>query len=481
MTTSIDTTNSYSDVVINSTNPSVIYAAIGTSNGSTSNGIYQSTNGGNSWSQPLSNYMSGSSVGRISLAISPTNPSVIYAAVADPVTGALLALQESTDGGNNWIDRTSGTPNFPGKQGADDLSLAVDPTLSTTVYVGGSALLVGNQNVGSVYVSTDSGANWRSIASDNNGVGVHPDIHTLVFDANKNLLLGSDGGIYRKDSDPNDASGFVWTDLNSNLNTLQFYSIALNPTNANQALGGSQDNGTALYTGPSTWSQVISGDGGIVRYNPQNSNLVYATTPLGDSGAANVFRVSTDGGNTWNPQTTGLHFDTEPSNFVPPLAVDPNDGSQIAVGSNELYLGKTNSSGAVTWNEVTTVGNNNWNPNKSNIDTIALGGDGKTIYASVGGQFASSSQIFVSSRQWRNLDRTLFAFRQRSGESDHCRSHKCANRLRCGQHVHQWTGPCFQDHRWRRKLDRHQWQLTEPANLDPPTRLRAECALCWQR
>jgi hypothetical protein len=393
---------SFSDLVIDPSQPNTLYAAVGDPLGNDANGIYEFQSGVG-WTE-LTKFPNGSTTGRISLAVAPSDPDIIYAAVSDPNSNQLLALERSTNGGGTWTKLINAPP-FPGSQGFYDLSIAVDPTSTSTVYIGGSAILAGGRSVGAVYESTDSGTNWTPIGTDDNGEGIHADIHALVFDASNHLLVGSDGGIYRKDSDPGNPNGFLWTDLNGNLDTIQFYSVALNPTNANQVLGGSQDNGVSLFnkTASPTWSQVLGGDGGLVRFSQQNANLVYAANPVGSFGPTNFFQVSTNGGAAWSSQTLGLNFNTEASNFVPPLAVAPNDGTHIAIGSINIYLGLTNvATGNVAWTEVTSKGVNGWNPAGSPVDAITLGGDGKTIYASVGGQFATSSQIFVSTNNGVN-------------------------------------------------------------------------------
>jgi hypothetical protein len=47
-----------------------------------------------------------------------------------------------------------------------------------------------------------------------------------------------------------------WADLNGNLETIQFQGIGLHPTNRNKVIGGSQDNGTEVYTGSLLWTET---------------------------------------------------------------------------------------------------------------------------------------------------------------------------------------------------------------------------------
>ncbi len=55
-----------------------------------------------------------------------------------------------------------------------------------------------------------------------------------------------------------------WTELNDTLAITQFYpGLSINPTNANIAFAGAQDNGTQRYGGIINWSYVTCGDGGF--------------------------------------------------------------------------------------------------------------------------------------------------------------------------------------------------------------------------
>src|SRR5262249_8265276 len=158
------------------------------------------------------------------------------------------------------------------------------PTNSAIVYAGGAA------GANSVLRSTNSGVNWSDISTGAGGVGPHVDHHASAFDAGNNLLDGDDGGIYRYFAGTN-----TWTHLNgrtTSMSTIQFQGIGLHATNINNALGGSQDNGTEMYSGSLSWTLVEGGDGGLVKFSHTTASRVYHQAPVASFGGANFFRRS---------------------------------------------------------------------------------------------------------------------------------------------------------------------------------------------
>src|SRR5262249_12577650 len=139
----------------------------------------------------------------------------------------------------------------------------------------------------------------------NGAVTPHADHHAMAFDGNGKLLDGDDGGLFRLES----PSPVQWSDLNGNLNTIQFVGIDVHPTNPNIAIGGSQDNGTDLYTGNPLWTQTDGGDGGFAKFSQTNPNRVYHQIPSGSGGPTGFFRRSDNGGTTWVSKTSGISVD----------------------------------------------------------------------------------------------------------------------------------------------------------------------------
>ena len=115
------------------------------------------------------------------------------------------------------------------------------------------------------------GASWSSIQTVG-GVSPHTDNHAMAFDSAGRMLLGTDGGIWRYDS-----TVPSWTNLNGNINTIQFTGIGLDPSSTTKAVGGSQDNGSEVYNGNTIWTETIGGDGGFAKISQTAPTRYYHT------------------------------------------------------------------------------------------------------------------------------------------------------------------------------------------------------------
>ena len=369
-TASITTAENFSDLAIDPTNPQVLYCAIGRYNGTAVNGVYKTTNGGVSWSA-AGDFGNGSANGRITLAIAPSNPQTLYAAVTSPASFGLARMMKTIDGGATWKQLIN-TPNNQGSQGWYDTTLAVDPIDANTVYSGGAA-----SGIQHVMKSADGGVTWTGIAVG--GAIPHVDHHAIGFDAAGKLLDGSDGGIWRL---TNPILGSIaWTNLNSNLGTLEFQGIALHPTDPGIAFGGTQDNGTLQYQNSLSWSLRDGGDGGDVAVSKVDPNIVYHDAPIASFGSSSFFRRSDNGGLTFSDKTVGING-SDPANFYPPFVMDPSNSSRLLLGTNRVYETINN---AETWTPISTPGSGGWDVSGV-IDAIAPAPtDPNTIYATSNG------------------------------------------------------------------------------------------------
>ncbi len=407
-TTAISTFDAFTDLVMDPANPQTLYAAVGTPAGDASNGVYQTTNGGTTWAA-AGNFPMGAGDGRIALAIAPSSPTTLYASIAQPATinnpgSGLLSLEKSTDGGTTWNNVTNDAPNYLGTQGSYDTALVVNNSNPNIVYAGGQAA---SDSSKAVIESQDGGAHWSDITDPGGATTPHTDHHAFAFDANGKLLDGNDGGIWRLDN--NSTSSPQWTDLNGNAGTglgiTEFTGIALDPSDPDVAYGGSQDNGTEKFTGSLEWDQVQGGDGGFVRVNPNNTQTIYHTfgwgTATDSKGAYDEIERSDNGGATWTNITAGISS-SDQSNFYPPYVIDPSNHLRLVLGTNRVYE-STNQGNS--WTAISTPNTNGWNT-AAPIDSIAIApSDSNTIYASAG------NQTFVTTddgAHWKERDVTGF-------------------------------------------------------------------------
>ena len=240
------------DIEVDSGNCTNQYCAIGSTGGGAANGVYRSINLGETWTLVTGPWSSSSLVGRIELAISPSSPGTLYVSIANSSTSGLLGIWR-TD--NAWAATPAWTqlPD-PGSGFTSQMwynhEIIVDPTNPATLYEGGVGLKKFN------------GASWTDVLGT-----VHVDFHAMAW-AGSRLIVGSDGGVWSTAN-----GGSAWTDHNSNLQLTQFYHGSISPSDPNLALGGSQDNGTAKWSGTNGWRLIFGGDGAdnaIANSNPAN-------------------------------------------------------------------------------------------------------------------------------------------------------------------------------------------------------------------
>jgi photosystem II stability/assembly factor-like uncharacterized protein len=333
-TMTLNATYEASDIVIDPSDPSTVYAAV-------DGGIYVSKDGGQTWSGALSGGLpSPQDVGRINLGISFSSHLTIFAAI-EYITGSRTEgrLYQTTDGGSSWSlvnpPRTPrGQGGFCGDQCDYDMFVAVDPTDPNIIYLGGLDL----------YRTTDGGNTWTDLGGY---VGyIHPDQHAFAFSpaSHATIYVGNDGGVWSASNANTCSPESCWTNLNSGLGLLQFQSIAAHPTNKIVFLGGTQDNGALLHNESSpVWTEVTSGDGGWVAFDPSDPLTIYHAFPWPEGG----LERSSDGGSNWisiTDTTNGVDTNDKALFYVP-VAMDPTSSNTLYLGTYRLY--KTTSRGDV--------------------------------------------------------------------------------------------------------------------------------------
>jgi photosystem II stability/assembly factor-like uncharacterized protein len=392
-------TDAVSDLVMDPNDPQTLFAAVGTPSGSTANGIYQTTDGGDSWSR-VGTFPTGAEdvrLGRMKVAIAPGNSQVLFVSVAasglgGTVAGEVVDIYKTVDGGQSWSPLNMGSVRlctsggsmvtYLDNEGDYHSTLAVDPANVDRMYAGGLCLLR----------SSDGGTSWTNIANGQT-TGPHHDHHAIGFDAAGHFLDGNDGGIWRLDN----ISPVRWANLNTDLQITQFNSIALTPGNADVAYGGAQDNGFVRFQDDYAWPRLERGDGGAAAVSASQPNTVYqivrGTTTLN----ANFLRRSDDGGQTWRPVLNGINV-RDPKLFYPPLVMSPSNSSRLLLGTDRVYE-TTNGGGQWVARSVPRMGG--WTVNTP-IDSVAIAPSlAARLYAATAGHIFTTADR--TTQQWTEV------------------------------------------------------------------------------
>ena len=219
----LDKTRHISDVIIHPSNPDVVYvAAQGAAHGPTPDrGIYKTTDGGQSWEKIL--FVDEKS-GASSLSMDMTNPRILYAAFWEHQRypwkvksgGPGSGIYKSTDGGENWEELTEGLPELMGKIG-----ISVSRANPNRIWANIEA------EKGGVYRSDDGGKNWQLTSSDRvtqarswyyMEIFADPQDEETVYVLNAPMLKSIDGGkTFKPVATPHGDNHDLWIDPTNNL------------------------------------------------------------------------------------------------------------------------------------------------------------------------------------------------------------------------------------------------------------------------
>ncbi len=276
--------------------------------------LFKTTDGGSTWKK-LTKGLPEGELGRIAVAVAPSKPNVVYAAV-EAKDGALF---RSDDGGDTW-NRLSSTL-FMVWRPFYFANLYVDPKNENRVYKVG----------GSLIESEDGGKTFNAIAGS-----IHGDFHTIWINPNdpERMIVGDDGGLGATED-----RGAHWRFF-ANLPVGQFYHVSYDMERPYNVYGGLQDNSS--WFGPNTWPggttnsmwvNVFGGDGFWVFEDPSDPNYIYAEAQGGYIG-----RVNRHTHETRDIQPTpGANEKKYRFNWNTPIHMSPNEKGTIYIGAEYLF------------------------------------------------------------------------------------------------------------------------------------------------
>jgi photosystem II stability/assembly factor-like uncharacterized protein len=329
------------DLVMDPSNPNKLIATMWEhkrdpwffKSGGEGSGLYITHDAGANWKKITDKEgMPKGDLGRIGVAIAPSDPSIIYALVEAKKN----ALYKSTDGGANWkmINDKSDIGNRPFYYS----EIYVDPQNENRVY---SVFTYIN-------VSEDGGKNFSQLMPAY-GVsnGVHPDHHAFYIHPKDGsyIIDGNDGGLNISLD-----RGKTWRFI-GNLPVAQFYHINVDMETPYNVYGGMQDNGS--WRGPayvwraqgirnSYWQEISFGDGFDVVPDPDNSRFGYSMSQQGY-----VSRYDWQTGNNYSVRPTHPDADVDLRfNWNAAISIDAFDNSTLYFGSQ--FVHKSTDKG-LTW------------------------------------------------------------------------------------------------------------------------------------
>jgi len=281
--------------------------------------IHKSTDGGATWRKVTKGLPEKAELGRIGLAVAPSDPDVMYAILeAQDDAGGLF---RSADRGETWEKRGDFVPESAQYYN----ELFVDPKDADRVYLVDTWLRI----------TEDGGKTVRKVGERTK----HVDNHVVWIDPadTRHLRVGCDGGLYESWD-----RGATW-EYKANLPVAQFYRVALDEGLPFYSVyGGTQDNNT--LGGPSRttanhgatnadWFVTVGGDGFQSRVDPTDPDTVYSQ--------------SQHGGLVRYDRRTGERVDIQPQpgpgapplrfNWDSPLILSPHSHTRLYFAAQKVF------------------------------------------------------------------------------------------------------------------------------------------------
>jgi photosystem II stability/assembly factor-like uncharacterized protein len=302
--------------------------------GGPTDGLYESTDGGDHWSRLRGNGLPSGTAGRIAVAFAPSNPKRVYALVES----AQGTLWRSDDSGKTWklVNKSHGINQRP----FYFTSLAVDPKDQNHVFFMSVQM----------WQTTDGGMTVKRMRGTRGG-----DYHSMWIDPqnSQRMAAGDDQGAEVS----NDAAR-TW--LNAPITIAQAYHVDTDDRTPYTVCAETQDAGSACgpsnslaYGGiaPSAFFDAGGGESGWIVFDQLNPNLIYGD---GYQGALTQYDRRTNQAreiDVWPEDAMGWPAATLKYRFqwTSPLAMSPEHPHRLYMGGNEVFA---TDDGGVHWRAI---------------------------------------------------------------------------------------------------------------------------------
>ena len=335
-----DEYTSANEVLLDPKNPNTVYATLwsqqqsfieGQGFGNAGMGIFKSTDGGSTWTQLQEGLPP---VLQANIAIAPSDPNVLYAAVA-PGQGP-IGFYKSTDGGAHWFQAIKGPGASSGltqdmrplaRIGGGDLpTVTIDPKDPNVVYTASTVM----------WRTLDGGLTWSAVrgapgGDDYQRIWINPNEPNII------LAVSDQGAVVSANR------GKSWSNW-YNQNTAAMYHVTTDNAYPYRVCSGQQDSGSACVQSRSDdgritfhdWHPVNIQEYGIAAPDPKDPDVVFGSQRNG------VSRYDRRTGQTTQvgPDTSGTLPGGGAMNRnvrTMPIAFSPIDNSTMYYAQNVVY------------------------------------------------------------------------------------------------------------------------------------------------